>query len=198
MRAPEKSNCVGWIVAGGRGMRMGGVDKCLLSWHGQSLLARTADTLRPQVNRCLLNANGDKSRFYPDHWPNANEIVEDAHPLCGPLGGIHAGLAYLQDQPEQWLLTCASDCPHIAPDLLSRFASTYHQGQRLFLARSPSQPQPLFGLWHQSLLTQVQGAIKDGQLKLKSLAHALAAQWVDFDSDDYFTNFNRPEDLAGC
>lgn len=191
---PGKHNTAGWIVAGGQGTRMGGVDKCLLPWRGDTLLAHTRARLQPQVTRCVLNANGDVTRFYPAHWPSQDSIIADREPHCGPLSGIHAGLSWLQDQPEQWLLTVPADCPDIDTALLSTFANQYRQ-QRLLLACAGGHKHPLFGVWHRSLLVEVTRALQDKNWKLMALASELGAGWVAFEHERHFHNINTQADF---
>lgn len=194
LNTPNHHNTVGWIVAGGQGLRMGGVDKCLLPWCGHTLLAHSLARLQPQVKRCVLNANGDAGRFYPAHWPAHESIIADTLENGGPLSGIHAGLRWLQNQPEQWLLTIPADCPEIDRELLSTFAAHW-QTQRLLLACAGGMKHPLFGLWHQSLLPTVTEALNQKNLKLMALAGELGAGWVAFAQERHFHNINTREDF---
>ena len=47
----------GLVLAGGRGSRMGGVDKGLQTFHGVPLALHALQRLQPQVKTCMLNAN---------------------------------------------------------------------------------------------------------------------------------------------
>lgn len=51
------SDITGCVLAGGRGMRMGGIDKGLQPFLGQPLAAHALDRLAPQVGHLMLNAN---------------------------------------------------------------------------------------------------------------------------------------------
>ncbi|SVB97323.1 uncharacterized protein METZ01_LOCUS250177, partial [marine metagenome] len=53
------------LLAGGGARRMGGGDKCLRSLGGRPLLTRIMESIAPQVEELLLNANGDRDRFEP-------------------------------------------------------------------------------------------------------------------------------------
>ena len=54
---------IGVILAGGQARRMGGRDKAFLPLAGRHLIAHVLDRLDPQVDRVLISANGDGSRF---------------------------------------------------------------------------------------------------------------------------------------
>ncbi len=78
------------ILAGGRGTRMGGVEKGLLDWQGRPLMARLIEDLAPQVDRLLINANRAHERYAAFGLPL---IADDPrHAGLGPLAGVHAAL----------------------------------------------------------------------------------------------------------
>ncbi|MGE8398032.1 MAG: NTP transferase domain-containing protein, partial [Comamonas sp.] len=47
----------GLVLAGGRGSRMGGVDKGLQAFNGKALALHALHRLQAQVGSCMLNAN---------------------------------------------------------------------------------------------------------------------------------------------
>ncbi|HET6788866.1 MAG TPA: NTP transferase domain-containing protein, partial [Aquabacterium sp.] len=46
-----------WLLSGGEGRRMGGLDKGLLLRDGQALAWQVAQALTPQVRQLRINAN---------------------------------------------------------------------------------------------------------------------------------------------
>jgi len=83
----HKNEISGLILAGGRGSRMGGIDKGLQTHLGVPLARHALERLRPQVAALMLNANRNLTSYqamgvpvYPD------EIVD----YPGPLGGQRA------------------------------------------------------------------------------------------------------------
>ena len=77
------------LLAGGLSRRMGGQDKMLRAVGGESILARVIGTVRPQVGRMLLNANGDPARFAEYGLPVAADVVEG---YAGPLASVLTGI----------------------------------------------------------------------------------------------------------
>ena len=67
---------------------MGGGDKCLLEFGGQTLLDWILARIRPQVRTVVLNANGDPARFAQFGLPVVPDIAEES---LGPLLGILSG-----------------------------------------------------------------------------------------------------------
>ena len=59
----EGNLAIGVVLAGGLSRRMGGGDKGLLDIGGETMLGRVVGRLRPQVDRLILNANGDAGHF---------------------------------------------------------------------------------------------------------------------------------------
>jgi molybdopterin-guanine dinucleotide biosynthesis protein A len=53
----------GWVLSGGQGSRMGGVDKGLLPWQGLPLAWHVAQRLEPQVRQVQVNANRHMSQY---------------------------------------------------------------------------------------------------------------------------------------
>lgn len=194
MPIPHKDQIAGLIIAGGQGSRMGGVDKCLLTVNGVSLLNLCQQRLAPQVSRWALNANGEPRRFGAE-LPAEIPVLADTQPDLGPLGGVITGLHWLQPQNQQWLLTVAADTPFFPEDLADRLGLALQGGGRLAIACQQSRLHPLFGLWHQSLLQPLQDCARRGELKMQQLVRDLDCATVEFDDPDAFFNINRPEDL---
>jgi molybdopterin-guanine dinucleotide biosynthesis protein A len=87
---PERERITGLILAGGRGTRMGSVDKGLQLLGGRPLFERTLDRLEPQVGPILISANRHRDRYAA----SGHRVVEDrVDDHAGPLAGLQAGLA---------------------------------------------------------------------------------------------------------
>src|SRR5262245_24471640 len=80
---------LGLVLAGGPARRMGGGDKALIEIGGRAILDRVLETLAPQCDGIVLNANGDPQRFARFGLP---VIADDIPDFAGPLAGILAGL----------------------------------------------------------------------------------------------------------
>ncbi|NDG14658.1 MAG: molybdenum cofactor guanylyltransferase MobA, partial [Betaproteobacteria bacterium] len=50
----NKAQITGWVLAGGQSSRMGGVDKGLLTFQGQTLVQRAIERLQPQVHSVMV------------------------------------------------------------------------------------------------------------------------------------------------
>ena len=125
------------ILAGGRGTRMGGVDKGLQLWNGTTLAQHALNRLLPQVGSVMLNANrnlADYRSFGVPVWADADEICQPAEPhdltahpallaqpnFNGPLAGMLAALRHCKTP---YLLTVPCDAPLFPADLASRLSA---------------------------------------------------------------------------
>ena len=107
----------GLVLAGGRGSRMGGVDKGLQNFRGLPLALHTLMRLQMQVGVSLINANRNLAAyesFGAPVWPDAN------NDYAGPLAGFLTGLEHCETP---WLLTVPCDTPLFPLDLAQRLAA---------------------------------------------------------------------------
>lgn len=191
---------LGVILAGGLSTRMGGGDKALLELGGESLLARVAARLAPQVAALALSANGDPARFAPFGGPVLPDSLP-GHP--GPLAGVLAGLDWAAGEGASHIVTAAVDTPFLPRDLVERLAAAAGgTGAALALAASPVEGRvrrhPTFGLWPVALRDDLRAALGGGLRKVSLWAdrHGAARAVFDAAGRDPFFNVNTPDDLA--
>ena len=112
----EPQDITGLILAGGRGTRMGGVDKGLQNFNGIPLALHTLMRLGPQVESVMVNANRNLSAyesFGASVWPDASAD------FAGPLSGFLVGLERAETP---YVLTVPCDTPRLPLDLAERLA----------------------------------------------------------------------------
>jgi len=112
----EPQDITGLILAGGRGSRMGGVDKGLQNFNGIPLALHTLMRLGPQVESVMVNANRNLSAyesFGASVWPDASAD------FAGPLSGFLVGLERAETP---YVLTVPCDTPRLPLDLVERLA----------------------------------------------------------------------------
>jgi molybdopterin-guanine dinucleotide biosynthesis protein A len=112
----EPQDITGLILAGGRGSRMGGVDKGLQNFNGIPLALHTLMRLGPQVESVMVNANRNLSAyesFGAAVWPDASAD------FAGPLSGF---LVALERAETPYVLTVPCDTPRLPLDLAKRLA----------------------------------------------------------------------------
>jgi molybdopterin-guanine dinucleotide biosynthesis protein A len=188
---------IGLLLAGGKSVRMGGGDKCLLSLGGRPILSHVIERAQPQVDQLLLNINSNEEAFSSFDLPR----VHDSYPTAiGPLGGIHAGLRWMsiRTPTAEWLATFATDSPFFPTTLVETLvASAVSSGSRIILAKDEQGTHPTFGLWHASLLGDLHRELQSSaSYSVKHVAKRLGAQSVRIPNAEphAFMNINTPTD----
>lgn len=189
------------ILAGGRGSRMGGVDKALLPLAGRPLAVHLIARLRPQCGPLAINAQGDPARFAFTGLPVLPDATGD---LLGPLAGILAGLDWAAGLGAPAVVTAAVDTPFLPADLADRLLRAAGPNGLAVAASADAEGRmrvhPTFGLWPVSLRDDLRAFLKAGGRKVMRWAEAQGAGIVAFPSPSFdpFFNINTPEDLAAA
>lgn len=205
MSDAPKAPHVGVILAGGLGRRMGGGDKPLMTLRGRPMLDRVIERLAPQVDKLVLNANGDPARFAQYGLPVVADTIEG---FAGPLAGLHAGMRWAQtNAPEsRFIISAAADTPFFPADLVARLADAAASAEdTIALAASPNGTHPVFGRWPVALADDLDALLNSGETgKILAFADRYIRLNVPFDeialeggrSIDPFFNVNTPEEAA--
>ena len=193
----SSSLLTGAILAGGHSSRFGS-NKALFAPHGEPLISKVADLLRPLTGEVLVSASPAHAGTY-DFL--GLEIVEDLHPDSGPLGGLEA---LLQRCGTPWLLVLTCDMPFVDSDALLTIISHIRQPEesrphdgypRAFAwRRSDGSISPFPLLIEQDALAILQDRIRAGKLSMKGLLSAVDTCYITSPSDYLLSNINRPED----
>lgn len=194
----QTNNITGVLLAGGQAQRMGGGDKCLLPLNGKTLLQHTIKRALSQVNPLLLSANGNKLRFAHSKL----EVVSDRYAnYPGPLAGIHAAMRWMLEHETKspWLASFASDTPFFPLNVVERLkAAAEKHKTRIVVVTSHHRVEPVFALWHNSLVDEIDATLASGQIpKLQDWIKEHQPTFVEFDDTEYnaFFNINYPQDL---
>jgi molybdopterin-guanine dinucleotide biosynthesis protein A len=196
MIAPEQ--ITGLILAGGRGSRMGGLDKGLQNHLGLPLALQAVLRLQPQVGQVMVNANRNLGAYEAmgvPVWPDALAAGAESYP--GPLAGFLAGLAHCETP---YLVTVPCDTPNFPVDLVARLASALvaEQAQIAVAATLEGgrlQVQPVFCLMAATLLESLVAFTQGGQRKIDRWTGQHHCATVVFDDADAFFNANTLDEL---
>ena len=184
----------GLILAGGRGSRMGGVDKGLQPHHGVPLALHALLRLTPQVGALMINANRNLSAYESmgvPVWPDAQADY------AGPLAGWLAGLERCETP---YLMTVPCDSPNFPADLVERLAQSLVEADAdiamaATLEDGKRQVQPVFSLMKATLLESLVMYLQEGQRKIDRWTALHRCVEVDFDDAAAFANANTLEEL---
>lgn len=184
------------VLAGGRGLRLGGGDKALRLLAGRPLLTHVLARVVPQVDEVVLNANGDPARFAAWGLP----VVADGIG-AGPLAGVLAGLRWAQlHRPRADVLVVPTDTPFLPADLILRLR-TERGPAPLACAASGGRLHPVVALWPVALADALAASLRAGDRRVVAWMKGQGLAEVDFaigPAGDPFANLNTPEDLAAA
>jgi molybdopterin-guanine dinucleotide biosynthesis protein A len=197
-RPDSRGRVVAAIIAGGRGTRMGTVDKSALLVGGRSILDWQLQALRGRFARVLLVLGEQPAPPVP---ADLAVLRDRAAPGSGPLAGLDAALAALA--PDETAAVCiAADLPLVTPPPLELLRDTAPDADAL-VPLVAGQPEPLFARYHRRCAPAIAAALRDRRLKTMAL---LAAVRVHFLPEATLRradatlacllNVNTPEDLA--
>lgn len=184
----------GLILAGGRGERMGGIDKGLQTFRGLPLIHHAIERLTPQVNALMINANHHLTRYAGFGVPVCTDAYGD---FAGPLAGMEAGLRSC-DTP--LLLTAPCDCPFLPEDLSNRlYEALVKDDADVAVAATgtsdATQLHPVCCLLKAALLPQLSAYLKDGGRKVREWQAAQKMVIVHFANELAFRNLNTLAEL---
>jgi len=184
------SKVSGIVLAGGRGRRMGGVDKGLQPLHGKPMIEHVLARLAPQVDEIVINANQNLERYRAF----GHSVVSDAiGGFAGPLAGLHAGL---QAAKHDLVATAPCDSPFLPADLVARLQKNLNC-KDLAVAKTGDQAHPVFALVRRAVLPNLETFLKGGGRKIDAWYAALEVVEVSFDDEaDAFRNINTREELG--
>ena len=114
-----RDDVTGLVLAGGRGTRMGGVDKGLQSHLGMPLALHALLRLTPQVGHVMINANRNLGAYESMGVPVWPDTIPD---YAGPLAGFLTGLERCETP---YLVVVPCDTPLFPEDLVERLTAAF-------------------------------------------------------------------------
>ncbi|HEU5295109.1 MAG TPA: molybdenum cofactor guanylyltransferase MobA [Burkholderiaceae bacterium] len=189
-----REQITGIVLAGGRGSRMGGVDKGLQNHKGVPLALHALLRLQPQVGEAMINANRNLGAYESmgvPVWPDAQSDFP------GPLAGVLVGLERCETP---YLVTVPCDTPNFPLDLVERLAHALEAtGTDLAMAATRESgevmAQPVFCLLKAELLESLVRYLQSGQRKIDHWTAQHRVATVVFDDAAAFDNANTVEEL---
>jgi molybdenum cofactor guanylyltransferase len=190
----ERDQITGLILAGGRGSRMGGVDKGLQNHLGVPLAMHALLRLGPQVGELMINANRNLGAYESMGVPVWPDALPD---YAGPLAGFLAGLERCETP---YLVTVPCDSPLFPDDLVARLAQALEaQAADIAMAATiedgKQQVQPVFCLMKAELMESLVRFTQEGQRKIDKWTALHRVVEVPFDDAKAFANANTLAEL---
>ncbi len=184
---PTIDEVTGLVLSGGRGLRIGGMDKGLLRLDGLPLAAHAVAMLRPHAARVLISAN----RHLETYRALADGVVADRRPgFPGPLAGLEAGLAAAQSP---MVLLCPCDAVPLPSGLPAALLQPLARAPEIeaVVAHDGDSLQPLVSAVRRSALAGVTCYLDGGRRSVRGWLSATAYTVVRWPVTGGFPNRNR-------
>jgi molybdopterin-guanine dinucleotide biosynthesis protein A len=165
----------GVVLAGGRSSRMG-TPKAALEWHGSTLLRRTVGILARATGGPVVVVRA-KDQELPA-LPEDVEVVDDPREGKGPVQGLAAGLAALEERAETAFVS-STDMPFLHPAFVRRVLRAVHEGADVGLPVARGYPQPLAAAYRTSLTPVAERLVKEERLRPAFLFEQCAVSRLD-------------------
>ena len=197
---PAREHITGLVLAGGRGMRMGGVDKGLQTLHGEPLAAHVLKRLAPQTGALLISANRHPEVYTALGAPFGAKVLADTLPgFPGPLAGLLAGL---RAAGTAYVLSAPCDTPGLPADLAAHLtqALSSHQADIATVTTIDAEGHvslhPVFALLRTSLADDLAAFLDAGERKVRAWYARHKTVEVAFTDERAFYNINSLQELA--
>ena len=194
----ESQQITGLILAGGRGSRMGGVDKGLQHFLGVPLALHTLKRLAPQVGNVMFNANRNLDAYRSFGAPVWADETTD---FAGPLAGFLVGLEHCRTSH---FVTVPCDTPEFPEDLVARLAQALEaEDAELAMVRTADSERPASGPQLQPVFCLLRVTLRDSLMRFMQGGGRKIDRWtaqhrvavVDFPDAAAFFNANTLQEL---
>jgi molybdenum cofactor guanylyltransferase len=190
----DTADITGIVLAGGRGSRMGGLDKGLQTHRGAPMALQAMLRLSMQVGPVMINANRNLAAyesFGAPVWPDANPD------FAGPLSGFLVGL---EQAETPWLMTVPCDSPNFPTDLVARLAEACVANQSDIAIAAAMEDgvlrtQPVFCLMRTTVMESLSMYMHSGGKKIDAWTKTLPHSIVTFPDAQAFFNANTLQEL---
>jgi molybdenum cofactor guanylyltransferase len=190
LQQPSADQITAVILAGGRGRRLGGLDKGLLQRDGKTLVEQMITAIKPQVQNVLINANRNHDRYREFGAELCSDSLDG---FQGPLAGFATGMAHSKTD---YIITVPCDTPSLPPDYVQRMCQVLIDEQaEIAVAHDGQRMQPVYALIPCTLQDSLARFLAAGERKIDIWYARHSVALVDFsDVREHFFNINTQTD----
>ncbi len=182
----------GVILAGGKGRRMGGIDKGLVEFKGQALIEPIIAALTPHVDQLMINANRNISNYEKFGYT----VINDGNNhYFGPLAGF---LAAMKVAKNEQLIFVPCDGPFLKEELVNRLIYSHHNSRsEIVVAHDGARIQPVYVSVLKNLEHSLETYLVSGERKIDRWYQQHDYKLVDCsDILDCFININTLDERS--
>lgn len=191
------------ILAGGRGRRLGGVNKALLNWGQETMLDRLLRICAGWTDEIVVVAGQDAEwTVTPAREHPGIAVAIDRFPGEGPLAGLHAGLSVASGRLA-WVLAC--DQPFASAEAAALLRDRLIRDERAIAALPvlDGRLQPLHGIYRKEAAELAGDCLRRGERRVSALL--AGSPWIGVEREeferhgiaaDFADDVDTPEDYA--
>lgn len=181
------------ILAGGRGKRLGGVDKSRLLYRGRPFYQYLRDQLALHFDEIYISTSR------PEDWTDVDlPVIADLSGPASSLLAVYSSLSYCRGD---WLFVVACDTPLLKGELVEFLRS--RQGKAPVIAPVDDEGRALatWAFYHRRCRCEMRAFLDRNQCRLQGILEVLDAdlvpprEWCPYDREQWCTiNINAPDD----
>lgn len=181
------------VLTGGRGSRLGGINKALIEIGGITIIDRTVNLLRPLFSEIIIAGWPVDQEPPPDTRP-----VDDNFPGMGPLAGIEAAM---KSSATQYIFVFGGDMPSLSGELIAMQIDRFtRRPSDVFVPRMGNLIEPLHSICNCSVHPSLEAYLRSARKPaVRDFFRLVSIRYFDLpETDEYlrfFTNINTPGDL---
>lgn len=181
------------ILAGGNATRMGGRNKALIEFEGESFIKRIFKNLSPLFSSTIIISNEQIDFDIP-----AVSIYPDIFRNNGPLGGIHSALV---NANSDYVFVVSCDMPFANASIAEKVINAQKEGAcEVVVPEMNGLLEPLFAMYSKNLIGRAEEIILSSEKKyITKLLERSDTCYLHFndtpETKRCFTNINSFDDL---
>lgn len=181
------------ILAGGKGTRMGNVDKAKLKYKDRTFISILDEELSFMFHRYISTNDlklAEDTNFHP---------VEDEITGLGPIGGIYS---VLKQTPCDALFVLPCDMPFFSRDLIQYLIKEHKEEPVIYYVETneggKDREYPLCGIYTKACIPVLQEMISKNIFKMRQVMELAGGRKIEIPGEmkkeKNFININTPED----
>lgn len=155
------------ILAGGKGSRLGYVDKAFLMYNGRFFIDILIKKLTDFKEVIVVTNSPEKYTKYVKDYKYSNniKIVTDKIKNIGPIGGIYTGLL-TSKYDENFILSC--DTPFISEEFI-KYMKELSGDYLIAVPTHEANMEPLCAIYKKGIIKKIEKSIEEKNYRVNSI-----------------------------
>ncbi|MGL5054589.1 MAG: molybdenum cofactor guanylyltransferase [Fusobacteriaceae bacterium] len=155
------------ILAGGKGSRLGYVDKAFLMYNGRFFIDILIEKLTDFKEVIVVTNSPEKYTKYVKDYKYSNniKIVTDKIKNIGPIGGIYTGLL-TSKYDENFILSC--DTPFISEEFI-KYMKELSGDYLIAVPTHEANMEPLCAIYKKGIIKKIEKSIEEKNYRVNSI-----------------------------